>query len=175
MLVPGRKTRVVKNGVPRLERHSRPVDVPDDHACAGSKRAVKLSEACTDVLDVLEDLYADRAVEGPALNREGCGLAFAELDVVATGTAISCELEHRRAVVNAHHRSGRAYLLRKLEAIEAGSTTDVEEPLARRCGEGLADQPAPADCIADHVERLDAPGSVSIELKLAHRPPRLSR
>jgi hypothetical protein len=63
---------------------------------------------------------------------------------------------------------------RRLEAVEAGPTTDVEDSLAGRGGEGLANERSPTRGIADHVERLDPLGRVSVELQLAQGPPRLA-
>ena len=170
VLVPGSQHARGQSGVSRVNRHRRPVHVPDDCTSARSKGPVQFGESCIHVRDVLENLHADRAVECRALDRERCGLSFEEPDVVATSAAGARKLKHRGAAVHAHHRAGRTNDLRELKTVEARPAPSVEDSLTEDCPECLANQLAAMHSIVNPVEGLDPPGGIGIELQLAHRP-----
>ena len=128
---------------------------------------MQFCESCIHVRDVLENLHADRAVEGAALDRERCGLSFDELDVFAASAAGARKLKHRGAAVHAQYGTGRTNDLRELKTVEARPAANIEDSVIPDCPEGFANQLATMHSIANEVEGLDPPGGVGVELQLA--------
>jgi hypothetical protein len=71
--------------------------------------------------------------------------------------------EHLRTAVHTDDRAAAADLFEQFRDVEAGTAADVEDPLARRRRESLADKAPPPEDVARPVDRLQLIGDVLVE------------
>jgi hypothetical protein len=76
--------------------------------------------------------------------------------------------EHGRAGIDAYDRAGWANLLLQFRAQEAGAASHIQDVLARRDGQGGANQGTSSDHIADAVESLQLLASLHVKHGLGH-------
>lgn len=121
---------------------------------------MELAQAGLDVVDILEDLHGEGAVEALVLHRQSGCVPLVEGDVGPPLGAVRGHGKHLRAGVDADDRAFVAHLIEQLSHEEAWPTADVEDALAPRSPERLVHEaPAPQDVArpVDHLHLLREP------------------
>jgi len=166
--VPGAQHPPHASGIGRVPGHRRPVDVPDDQAAARAQGPAQLGQGGVHLAHVLQHLHRQGGVEAGVGDRQVGGVRLVELDVVGAIGAPPGQGQGLGAGVDADHPPGRPHLHQQLGHVEAGAAADVQDPLAGRAGDGLADQPPPAQHVAGAVQGLELAGQAVVEHQLGH-------
>src|SRR3712207_1798687 len=134
-----------------MPRQRRPVDVPDDYAATGPDDAHQLGERGVDVVEVLEDLDGDRAVDGRVADWEVRRLALEQTHVRPVAGLPGGDGEHRRAGVDAGDCTLLPDDVEDVNDVEARSTADVKHLVAGLGSQCLLGDRAPPSDVARAV------------------------
>jgi hypothetical protein len=172
VLVPRAQHTVAAVAVARVHRERPPVDVPQDHAAAGPQHTAHLGQRPLDLRHVLQDLHRDDRVERAVVERQRRRIRLLQVGVPPARATLPRDREHRRAWVDPGDVSTVADLLGQLVDVVARAAADIEDPLARPGGHGLAHQRATPHDIALSVRLIELLRKSFVEPQLRHGHPR---
>jgi hypothetical protein len=168
VLVPRAQRALHAGRIRRVPGHGRPVDVPDDGAPSRTEHPIQLGEREVRVGDVLDHLHGEDGIEAAVVDRQGRRVGLVEGRVRTVLDPAGGDGEHLRAVVDPDDEAGVADLLEQLGDVEAGAAADVEDPLAGRGGQRLADEGAAAEDVPGPVDGLELLRQTLVEDEPAH-------